>query len=104
MDELQFPATAESISYGTPSFKIGKKFLCRILDDGETLVIHADDRDEWLAEDDTIFFFTEHYRNYPYVLVRLKKISRPLLRKLLVKSWKELASATQLKKWEQDSE
>ncbi|MBS1661430.1 MAG: MmcQ/YjbR family DNA-binding protein [Bacteroidetes bacterium] len=100
MTELNFPSTEESTSYGTPSFKVKTKFLCRLKEDGETLVIHSDDRDEWLADDPNIFFVTDHYRNYPYVLVHLKKIGKKKLKQLLTKSWKEIAPERLLKQWE----
>lgn len=101
MTELQFPGTEESTSYGTPSYKIKKAFLCRIWEDGKTLVIHTNDRDEWLDnDDDGIFFVTEHYFNYPYVLVRLNLISKKKLRSLLIKSWKEIAPAKLIAEWE----
>jgi len=38
--------------------------------DGETLVLHSDDRDIFLEKDTSVFFITEHYANYPYVLVK----------------------------------
>src|ERR1700759_5751543 len=90
MGELQFPGTAESISYGTPSFKLKNTFLCRVLEDGKTLVIHIDDRDELMSPDkDQVYFVTEHYLNYPYVLVRLDKIKKKVRRARLLKCWKE---------------
>jgi len=100
IQKLSFPMTGEFISYGTPSIKLGAKFLCRILEDGETMVIHADDRDEWLTKAPKVFFITEHYRNYPYVLVRLKLISRKMLIDLLIQSWKEIAPKRLLKEWQ----
>jgi len=100
MTELNFPATEESTSYGTPAFKVKKTLLMRLWEDGETLVIHSDDRDEWLADDAAIFFFTEHYRNYPYVLVRLKKIGKRKLRTLILQCWKEVAPQKLVDEWD----
>lgn len=100
MEELRFPSTEEATSYGTPAFKVKKTLLCRLTEDGATMVVHSDDRDEWLADDPDIFFFTEHYRNYPYVLVRLDKIGKKKLRVLLEQCWKELASPRLIKEWE----
>jgi hypothetical protein len=96
-----FPGTAEDISYATPSFKVKKKMLLRLKEDGTTLVIHADDRDIWLEDDPTVFFVTEHYFNYPYVLVRLDKIKKAKLRTLLIQSWKEIAPKRLLEEYEQ---
>jgi hypothetical protein len=100
MAEFAFPATEESTSYGTPAYKVGKKLLLRLREDGESLVIHADDRDIWLDDDPVVFFVTEHYYKYPYVLVRLKKIRKPKLRQLIRQSWIELAGARLREKWE----
>jgi hypothetical protein len=86
-----FPETPETTSYGTPAYKVDKKLLLRIKEDGETLVLHSDDRDTFLEKDPSVFFFTEHYANYPYVLVKLDKIRKDRLRAAIVKSWKELA-------------
>lgn len=86
-----FPETSESTSYGTPAYKVNKKLLLRLKEDGETLVLHSDDRDIFLAQDPSVFFFTEHYTNYPYVLVKLSKIRKDKLRAAIMQSWKELA-------------
>ena len=43
-------------------------------EDGETLVVYTPDRDEWTARDKIVFFVTDHYRNYPMVLVKLVKV------------------------------
>ncbi|MDP4254095.1 MAG: MmcQ/YjbR family DNA-binding protein [Bacteroidota bacterium] len=92
----EFPQTLESTSYGTPAFKVNKKLLVRLKEDGQTLVLHSDDRDVLLKKDPSVFFFTEHYANYPFVLVRLHKIPKGKLRAAIIQSWKELASRKQL--------
>ena len=38
------------------------------------------------------FYLTDHYRDYPYVLVRLPQIGRKRLREVLEEAWSELAS------------
>jgi hypothetical protein len=86
-----FPQTVESISYGTPAYKVNKKLLLRLKEDGQTLVLHSDDRDIFLKSDASVFFVTEHYANYPYVLVRLDKIRKDKLRVAIRQSWMELA-------------
>ena len=50
-----FPETVESTSYGTPAYKVNKKLLIRLKEDGETLVLHSDDRDIFLAKDPSVF-------------------------------------------------
>jgi hypothetical protein len=100
MAELSFPSTEESVSYSTPSYRVKKKFLMRLKEDGETLVIHSNDRDIWINEDAEVFFVTEHYFNAPYVLVNLKKIRKPKLRQLIRQSWIELAGVRLRQQWE----
>jgi hypothetical protein len=100
MAELAFPGTEESVSYSTPSYRVKKKFLMRLKEDGETLVIHSDDRDIWMKDGSDVFYVTEHYYSGPYVLVRLKKIRKPALKELIRQSWIEIAGVRLRKEWE----
>lgn len=75
---LQLPGAAESSSYGTPSVKVKGKILSRWRTEAEgALAIRCDflDRQILLQADPEVFFLTEHYRDYPMVLVRLERIS-----------------------------
>ena len=86
-----FPNTPESSSYGTPAYKLNKKLLLRLKEDRQTLVLHSNDRDLFLKTDGAVFFVTEHYANYPFVLVKLDKIRKEKLRAAIIQSWMELA-------------
>ena len=94
---LALPGVEEGKSYGTAAFRVGKKLLTRLKEDGETLVLKCDAPDEMIAADPKVFFTTPHYQNYPYVLVRLPKIHRAKLQTLLEQTWREAASAQQIK-------
>jgi hypothetical protein len=87
---LQLPEVEETSSYGTPSFKVRKHMLCRLRDEGETLVVRVDplEREGLLAEGGA-YFITPHYQDYPYVLVRLADADPAELRELLVEAWLE---------------
>jgi hypothetical protein len=50
--------------------------------------IAIDQRDELIAGDPDAYYLTDHYRPYPYVLVRLTQISPDALQDLLLMSWK----------------
>jgi len=82
---LSFPGVEEGTSYGTPAFKLGKKLLVRLHQDGVSLVLKVGDatRDHLLQADPDTFFITDHYRGYPYVLAHLDRLSTPDLRKLV---------------------
>lgn len=94
------PGTAEGVCYGTPGFYVKKKLLARLKEDGETLAIYTEDRNVWIKAQPDVFYFTEHYRNYPMMLVRLNKVKPKDLKQLLVEAWKMKATKTLLKEYE----
>jgi len=84
------PGVIESTSYGTPALKVGGKLLVRLKEDGETLVLRMDfvNRDLLLRAEPDLFFLTDHYLNYPSILLRLTRVTRPRLKELLEDSWR----------------
>lgn len=100
---LSLPGVIEGTSYGTPAFKIGKKFFSRLKEDGENLVVLVgfDERAMLMAARPETFHITEHYRNWPSMLVRLKSVDAPTLRRLFEQSWRERASAKLLKAFDE---
>ena len=84
----------EGTSYGTPAFKIGGKLIARLKEDGETLVVGTtfEEREEMMAAEPGTYYITDHYLNYPWVLVRLSRVSPDSLRYLLNRALR-LASA-----------
>ncbi|HEY7026578.1 MAG TPA: MmcQ/YjbR family DNA-binding protein [Gemmatimonadales bacterium] len=87
------PEVEESTSYGTPSLKVRGKFLTRLKEDGETIVLRVDfdSRDAMMRIQPEVFFITDHYRDYPAVLIRLKTVGRAQLRELLADAWRLVA-------------
>jgi hypothetical protein len=75
----------EGTSYGTPAFKVGGKLLARLKEDGESLVVGTtfEEREEMMAADPETYYITDHYLKYPWVLVRLSRVSPDALRDLL---------------------
>ena len=70
---LALPDVEESTSYGTPAFKVKRKLFARYRPDLDCLVLamDVDDRDQAIAAEPDRYFLTDHYLNYPYVLLRL---------------------------------
>src|SRR5438034_11307490 len=90
---LRLPNVAEGRSYGMPSFLLNGRFLARFRDDDTVLVLQLatiGERDVLMELDPRAFFFTDHYRNYPAVLVRLAEVPPALLRDVLRESWSHL--------------
>jgi hypothetical protein len=50
------------------------------------------DRDALLQLDPRAFFFTEHYRNYPAVLVRLAEVPRVLFADVVTEGWRQVCA------------
>jgi hypothetical protein len=90
---LALPGVEEGLCYGTPGFRVRGKFLARIRDDGETLVVKCgdDERDCRMQADPATFFITDHYRGYPTVLVRLATVRAADVRSLLEQAWRRSA-------------
>ena len=87
------PGTEEGTSYGTAALKVKGKLFARIWEDGTTLVLKTsfEDRDFLMRADPAVFYITDHYRDYPWILVRLKKVKRGQLRELLEVAWRSVA-------------
>ena len=90
---LALPGVEEGPCYGTPGWRVKKRFLARLKEDGETLVVKVGDeeRDILMAADPEVFFLTPHYFGYPTVLIRLPKIGKELLREVLERAWRRIA-------------
>ena len=87
------PGAEETTSYGTPAFKVKGKLFARFHQDGESLVVSVDfdEREEMMDADPEKFYITDHYKNYPWILVRLSKVHPEQLRDLLLGSWRRAA-------------
>ncbi len=102
---LALPRVVEGSSYGTPAFRVGKKFFARLREDGETLALKVPEplRDALLeADGKRVFFTTDHYEGHPFVLVSLPKVAAADLEKVLEEGWRELAPRTVVAKFDAD--
>ena len=82
---LSLSNVEESTSYGTPAFKTAGKLLARLKEDGDSLVVGTtfEEREDLLAADPATYYITDHYLKYPWVLVRLSRVSPDAMRDLL---------------------
>jgi hypothetical protein len=94
---LKFPGVVAATSYGTPAFKVQKKLMTRLREDGKTLVVYTPDRDMWMKKNPEIFFITDHYRDHPLMLIDLATVKKKDLEALLLASWKMRAPEKLLK-------
>ena len=91
---LSLDHVAEVSSYGTPGFKVGGTLFARFHQDGKSLVLRTtmEEREELIASDPDVYFITDHYLNYPWVLVRVARIQAGALRDLLRGAHRKAAS------------
>jgi hypothetical protein len=91
---LGLPGVEESTAYGSLALKVGGKLLACIpinksAEPGSLMVrIDFASRAELLAESPDVYYVTDHYENYPSVLVRLARIHPDALRDLLGMAWR----------------
>jgi hypothetical protein len=84
----------EATSYGTPAFKVRGALFARLRDDLGALVVYMsiDDREALMAADPATYFITNHYLNYPWILVNLARVHPDAMRDLLRGAWRSAAA------------
>ena len=95
---LALPNVVEGVCFGTPAFYLRKKLMLRLWEDLETLVVKLpiEQRPGLLKTEPDIFFLTDHYLNYPTILVMLPNVSLDRLAGLIEGAWRLLASKKDL--------
>ena len=98
---LALPDVEDSTMYGALALKVrGKLLACMAINksaEPNSLGVRIDfeQRTGLLAEAPETYYLTDHYRNYPVVLVRLSRIRIDQLRDLLGASWRFVTSQAQ---------
>ena len=99
---LALPRVDEGTAYGSPAFKVdGKMFACLAVNrsaEANTLVVRMDfgERDELIAAEPKIYYLTDHYVDYPCVLVRLARVRQDALSDLLLMGWRFMSTTKKL--------
>ena len=91
---LALPNVEDGTSYGAPALKIGgKRLFVRWREDLNAVVLRStfEEREELMTADPNVYFITDHYLNYEYVLVNLATITREALAEMIRRSY-ELAN------------
>jgi hypothetical protein len=87
---LALPGVEEGTSYGTPAFRVKKKFMARLKEDGDSVVFRVtfDEREILMRARPKVFYITDHYRDYPAVLLRLSAATREELTDVVKMAWR----------------
>jgi hypothetical protein len=100
---LGFPGVEERASHeGRPAFRTKKRGIVYARPEPDVIVLWAplEVRDALCLEHPNVFFFTDHYRDSPYALVRLKSVKRSMLLELMEDAWRAAATKKQIAEWE----
>ncbi|MGH6762896.1 MAG: MmcQ/YjbR family DNA-binding protein [Phyllobacterium sp.] len=93
-EQTKLPGFVRSVSYGTPSLKLGSTFLARIREKN-VLAIHCpiEEKPHLLEAAPEIYFETDHYKGWPYILIHLEQITNEELEHRIRIAWKARAPA-----------
>lgn len=97
---LSVEGASERPYFGKPAIFVAEKFLTRVHHKEEAVVLaigSMEMRDVMLEAEPKLFYITDHYRNFPYLLARLAKLDRATLRDLLSARLLQIAAKTKKK-------
>jgi hypothetical protein len=100
----RFPGVEVETSYGTPALKVKGKFMARLRTEAEGwLAIRCEflERDMLLQAAPKVFHLTDHYRNYPAILVDLDAIGRDALEGIIENGWRMSASPKAIREFDE---
>ena len=101
----RLPGVLESRSYGTPSIKVKRKFLARLRSEAEGgLAIHCDlmEREMLMQAAPESFYITDHYADYPMVLINLETVLWDAMPDLVERAWRMVATPGLVKELERN--
>lgn len=96
---LSLPQAVESTAYGQPAVKRGARLLFTLRKDLETLALVCgfEERAELMRAHPEAFFITDHYLNYPSVVVRLSHVKKTVLRRAVEAACRRLGTLDEKK-------
>lgn len=94
------PGVVDGTSYGTPALKVVGKLFARLHQSMDCVVLRTEllDREILLQSAPDAFFITDHYRDYPWILLRIGVVEVRALPDLIERAWRLVASKTLIKK------
>jgi hypothetical protein len=98
---LAIPGTDKRLWFNQPSVFIHDRFLSKVhhKEDAVTLQVGSMEmRDMMLEAEPKLFYITDHYRKFPFVLIRLKALTAKTLREILVGRAAQLAAMPPIKR------
>jgi hypothetical protein len=100
---LDLPGIEETTSWGQPTLKAhGKLWVWwSPSEDAPVFKVTLEEREFLCEADPEAFFFTDHYKNHPLILVRPEKLDLDWAKNNLVKVWRQMAPKRVLKAFDE---
>src|SRR6185312_16050302 len=98
---LAIPGTDERLWFREPSVFIHDRFLAKThqKEDAVTLQVGSMEmRDMMLEAEPKLFYITDHYRKFPFILIRLSALTAKVLKEILMGRAAQLAAMPPIKR------
>ena len=98
---LAVEGATEGPYFGKPAVFVAEKFLTRVHTKEDAMVLHIGSmemRDVMLEAEPKLFYITDHYKSFPYLLARLSKLDKTTLKDLLNARLLRIEAKTKKKK------
>jgi hypothetical protein len=87
----ELPEVVEDVWFRTPALKVRGKAICRLREEGDTVVFlteNVEEQEVLIQMQPDVYYITDHYRGWPAVLARLAKLTVPECRLRLARAWR----------------
>ena len=91
---LAIPGSKEVLWFRKPAVFLHDQFLTKVHDKEEAMTLRVSSmemRDMMLEAEPELFYITDHYRNFPFVLARLSALTPKTLKEILAGRAAQLA-------------
>lgn len=91
---LSLPGATETLWFNKPAVFIHGQFLTKVHDKEDAMALRVSSmemRDMMLEAEPKLFYITDHYRNFPFILARLTALTPKLLKEILAGRAAQLA-------------
>jgi hypothetical protein len=98
---LAVEGASEGPYFGKPAVFVAEKFLTRVHTKEEAMVLAVGSmemRDMMLEAEPRLFYITDHYKKFPYLLARLSKLDKATLKDLLSARLLQIEAKTKKKR------
>jgi hypothetical protein len=95
---LAIPGTKEVLWFNKPAVFLHDQFLTKVHDKEEAMTLRVSSmemRDVMLEAEPALFYITDHYKNFPFILARLSALTPKSLKDMLVGRAAQLAETAQ---------